>query len=340
MAELWRNAMSTQVTHGVRSGGFVPLQPFPIAEDDIELSQLSSFLRRHRRLLGACLGTGIILGIIAAFAWPRRYTTSASFMPQGQNRLSSLASLASQFGVSVPVADAGRSPAFYATLMVSKNLLVNVVQRRFTLQGSGPVSLIDYVHASGDNPAQRIESAADKLSKKVVVSIDQKSGLVRLQVTMRDAVMSRDVARALLAEVDSFNLKSRQSQASQERQFAERRLADAQAEKRQAEDEVQAFLQRNRDFRSSPQLSFTYDRLTDNLSLRQSLYTSIAQTFEQARIEEVRDTPVITVVETPMLPARPDPRPFGRAIAIGILLSLVAARVLAVRQDRRFAAEA
>lgn len=332
--------MSTQVTPGVRSGGFVPLQPFPIAEDDIELSQLSSFFRRHRRLVTACLLVGVLAGTIVAFAWPRRYTASASFMPQGQSRLSSLASLASQFGVSVPVADAGRSPGFYATLMVSKNLLANVVQQRFAPQNGAAVSLIDYLHAGGDNPAQRIESAVAKLSRKIGVNVDQKAGLVRLDVTMRDAVMSRDVARALMAEVDSFNLKSRQSQASQERQFAERRLAEAQVEKRQAEDELQAFLQRNRDFRSSPQLSFTYDRLADNVSLRQQLYTSIAQTFEQARIEEVRDTPVITVVEAPMLPARPDSRPFGRAIGIAILLSLVAARILAVRRDRQMTSEA
>jgi uncharacterized protein involved in exopolysaccharide biosynthesis len=261
-------------------------------------------------------------------------------MPQGQSRLSSLASLASQFGVSVPITDPGRSPGFYATLVVSKNLLADVVQQRFTPHGGGSVTLLDYLHAGGTSEPLRVESAVDKLTRKVSVSIDQKSGLVRLEVKMPDAGMSRDVVRALLAEVDSFNLRSRQSQASQERRFAERRLAEAQVDKRQAEDELQSFLQRNRDFRSSPQLSFTYDRLVDNLTLRQQLYTSIAQAFEQARIEEVRDTPVITVVEAPMLPARPDPRPFGRAIGICVLLALVAARVLAVRLDRRIAAEA
>jgi uncharacterized protein involved in exopolysaccharide biosynthesis len=172
------------------------------------------------------------------------------------------------------------------------------------------------------------------------VSVDQKSGLVRIELQLPDAVMSRDVIRAVIAEVDSFNLKSRQSQASQERRFTEQRLAEAQTEKRRAEDELQAFLQRNRDFRSSPQLSFAYDRLADNVALRQQLYTSIAQAFEQARIEEVRDTPVITVVEAPMLPARPDQSPYGRAITACVLLALVAARLLALRQDRRIAAEA
>ena len=332
--------MSTQVTPGVRSGGFVPLQPFPMAEDDVDLSQVSSFLRRHQRLIATCCGIGLVLSIAAAFLWPLSYTSQASFMPQGQNRLSSLASLASQFGVSVPPVDAGRSPGFYATLLVSNNLLADLVQHRFQTADKKSVTLVDYLQAGGATPDRRLLAAIEKLKRKIGVSIDQKAGLVRVAVSLHDPVVSRDVTSALLAEVDSFNLKSRQSQASAERKFTERRLAEAQADARQAQDELQAFLQRNRDFRASPQLSFQYDRLADNVSLRQQLYTSVAQAYEQARIEEVRDTPVITVVEAPMLPARPDSRPFGRFIAAGLVLSLIAARVIAVRRDRRMTTEA
>ena len=331
--------MSTQVTPGVRGSGFVPLQPLPIAEDDIELSQLSSFLQRHRRLFVTCVLFGIVLAIIAAFAWPRSYTSEASFMPQGQSRVSSLATIASQFGVSVPIADPGRSPGFYATLITSKNLLANVVQQRFQPSTGGDVALMDYLHADGSNADQRTQAAISNLSRRVSATVDQKAGLVRLEVRLRDPRLSRDVARALIAEVDSFNLKSRQGQASSERRFTEQRLAQAVVESRQAQDALQAFLQRNRDFRASPQLSFEYDRLADNLALRQALYTTLAQAYEQARIEEVRDTPVITVIEAPMLPARPDGRPLGRAIAVGLLLALIVARMLAVRQDRRMAAE-
>jgi uncharacterized protein involved in exopolysaccharide biosynthesis len=318
----------------------MPLQPFPMAEDDVDLSQVSSFLRRHQRLIATCCAIGLILSIAATFVLPLSYTSEASFMPQGQNRLSSLASLASQFGVSVPPVDAGRSPGFYATLLVSNNLLADLVQHRFVTTDRKSVSLVDYLRAGGDTPDRRLLAAIEKLKRKVGVSIDQKAGLVRVAVSLHDPVVSRDVANALIAEVDSFNLKSRQSQASAERKFTERRLAEAQADARQAQDELQAFLQRNRDFRASPQLSFQYDRLADNVSLRQQLYTSVAQAYEQARIEEVRDTPVITLVEAPMLPARPDSRPFGRMIAAGLVLSLIAARIIAVRRDHRTAAEA
>jgi uncharacterized protein involved in exopolysaccharide biosynthesis len=153
-------------------------------------------------------------------------------------------------------------------------------------------------------------------------------------VQLHNPVAARDVARAFVAQLDSFNLRTRQSQASSERKFTEARLNDARNQLRAAEDELMSFLQRNRDYRSSPQLTFVHDRLERNVFLNQRLFETLSQSYEQARIEEVRDTPVITVVEDPLIPAKADPRPFGRAVAAGLLLGIAAATVLGRRRDR------
>jgi uncharacterized protein involved in exopolysaccharide biosynthesis len=158
--------------------------------------------------------------------------------------------------------------------------------------------------------------------------------MVVVEVQLREAAVSQAVARALLAQLDTFNLRTRQTQASSERRFTEGRLAEARAELRGAENDLLAFLQSNRDFRSSPQLTFLYDRLTRDVTLKQQVYTTLAQAFEQARIDEVRDTPVITVVEDPMLPARADPMPFARAISGGVVLGLALAVFLGRRKDK------
>lgn len=309
----------------------------PFEEDDIDVAELASFVRRHRRTLGLCLLAALTLSIGVAMALPRTYTTTASFIPQGRSQTSALASLASQFGLSVPFSDASRSPGFYAALLLSKNVVANVLDRTYTTSaadGAKTVTLVDYLRGRGETADLRRHSASAKLLRRVSVGVDQKAGLVRLEVKLRDPLVSRDVARAFIAEVDSFNLRSRQSQASSERRFTEGRLAEARAEARQADDELQAFLQRNRDFRTSPQLTFTYDRLVDNVNLRQQIYTSVAQAFEQARIEEVRDTPVISVVESPILPARADSPPFGRALVAALLLGALAGALLGKRADR------
>ena len=261
--------------------------------------------------------------------------------------MSGIASLAAQFGVSVPVLDATRTPAFYVNLLDSKNLLLRVVEtgvRMSAAPTAKPQALTDYLFArerrffeldlGGSKPGAREESAVKRLRKHFEVSVDQKAGLVGIEVRLRDPVVARDVTRAFLAQLDSFNLRTRQSQASAERKFTEARLNDARNQLRAAEDELMSFLQRNRDYRSSPQLTFVHDRLERNVFLNQRLYETLTQSYEQARIEEVRDTPVITVVEDPLIPAKADPRPYVRAIAAGLLLGIAAATVLGRRRDR------
>jgi len=91
-------------------------------------------------------------------------------------------------------------------------------------------------------------------------------------------------------------------------------------EPRAAENEPQRFLQNNRQFQSSPELVFQHDRLQRRVAMRQQVYTSLVQSYEQARIDEVRNTPVITVVEEAEEPVRPDSRRLPLKAALGVVL--------------------
>ena len=73
-----------------------------------------------------------------------------------------------------------------------------------------------------------------------------------------------------------------------------------------AEDSLKAFLVENRQFSNSPQLTFEHDRLQRQVAMRQVLVTAMAQAYEQARIDGVRNTPVITVIDQPEPPPLPD----------------------------------
>jgi len=54
--------------------------------------------------------------------------------------------------------------------------------------------------------------------------------------------------------------------------------------------------------------------------MRQQVYTSLVQSYEQARIDEVRNAPVITVVEEAEEPVRPDSRRLPLKAALGVVL--------------------
>jgi uncharacterized protein involved in exopolysaccharide biosynthesis len=163
-----------------------------------------------------------------------------------------------------------------------------------------------------------------RLRRCLDVSIDAKTSVVRLSIWTRSPDLSEQVVQRIMGLVNAFNLRQRQSQASKERRFIEGRLAEAKTELRAEEDVLQAFLQRNREYRNSAQLLFEHDRLEREVNLRQQTVTQLAQAFEVARIDEVRNTPVITIVEQPIVPPEPDPR---RLLLKG-LLALIGGGVL------------
>ncbi len=96
-----------------------------------------------------------------------------------------------------------------------------------------------------------------------------------------------------------------------------------------AEDSLKAFLVENRQFANSPQLAFEHDRLQRQVVMRQELVTAMAQAYEQARIDEVRNLPVITVIDQPEPPALPDPRGRLLKLLLGVILGLMAGVALA-----------
>src|SRR5207245_3853543 len=138
----------------------------------------------------------------------------------------------------------------------------------------------------------------------------------------RSAWVSLGIADRLLAGLNQFNLSARQSQAAAERRFVEGRLEEARASLRAAEDALQRFLQANRQIANSPQLTFQRDRLDRDVTLQQQLVTGLVQQYEDARIREVRDTPVITVIERPAIAVRPDPLRRVMTVGAGLFVSL------------------
>ena len=307
------------------------------ADGDLTLVGLLSFLVRHRRLI---LGTGLVafllIGIVA-FLGSRTYTSTARFMPQAsEGALSRLSGLAATFGVSVPLSDPGSSPAFYADLLQSRDILRRTVETQYAFASSGDSlrgTLVRLLHGRGNTPAARRDDAATKLLKSIDVKVGRETGTVDLEVTTPWAELSRQVGARMIELVSDFNLHRRQTKAGAERRFVEGRVGEAQDSLHAAEARLESFLQRNRDYRNAPQLQFEHDRLQREVGMQQQVYTSLAQSYEAARIDEVRKTPVITIMEPPDLPAKPNARlALLKGMLAGLLGLALGAFAAAVRE--------
>jgi uncharacterized protein involved in exopolysaccharide biosynthesis len=318
-----------------------PLVP-PGAPDELSLLRLGSLLLRYRYLVIRLALLGALIAIVPPLVLPRSYTVSSALTPQSRRQNGTLTGLAGQLGLALPLnLDGGQSPAFYADRLTSRQLLGQVVDTRYTIgtdTGTVTVSLVEFFAPRGKTPELRRDAAVRELSEAVDASVDNKTGIVSLAVTLEHPNLARQVNQRMLDLLNEFNLQNRQSQAAAERRFTETRVAQVRRDLREAEDRLQAFLQRNREYRFSPELTFQHDRLQREIDLQQEVFTTLAQAYEQARIEEVRDTPVITIVETPADPVRPDSRRLVLKGLLGILLGALAGVALTVA--RGYAANA
>jgi uncharacterized protein involved in exopolysaccharide biosynthesis len=300
---------------------------------------MADVVLRHRKTL-VLLPTAMVLLVVA---WGsirhRSYTARADFATQSQSaQLSGLADLAARFGVSVPLASAqsSQSPQFYGDLLRTGDILRQAAETPYQVALSSDTlrgDLADFFRVRGSARDLRAALAADELSKRMTVGTNDQTGVVSLGVTTRWAALSQSIADRMLELVNQFNLRTRQTQAAAERRFVGERLDSARAELRVAEDSLRDFLDSNRQFANSPQLMFEHDHLQRRVDLAQQVSTTLALSYEQAKIEEVRNTPVITVVQAPLLPVRPDPRHLLSKAVLALALGLILAILWALLDD-------
>lgn len=311
---------------GESGGGGPPLGTSPVADDEISLWEVLAVLLRRRVLIVRTVFVVVLVAVAVAFARHRTWTTTASFRPQGSSGASELAALASQFGVNVGARDEGESPAFYQEVLSSREILARVAAESYESdQGSRP--LADLLDIRAETPQLRLARTVEWLRDEgLSVSTGRETGIVTVSVKSRWPAVSLGIADRLLAEVSRFNLETRQSQARAERDFIEARVAAAAGDLQTAEENLQEFLRNNRVVGEFSQAKLEFDRLQREVLNRQQVYSTLVQSYEQARITEVRDTPVLTVLQSPYLPPEPD----GRGLVLGAALGVVLGGMMGV----------
>jgi len=291
-----------------------------------------------------------IIAVAFAIPRPRYFLARAAFVasePQSMSgSLGALSAVASQLGVpalsNLASSTASGSAQFYGDLLTSNAISSVVVNTVFDAStpgeyGGAPFkgTLLEYFKIKAKTPADREVAAMRALTKKVVViAVDRPTGIVRMSVRTKNRQLSALVARRMLDLVNDFNLRRRQTQAGAERDFALRRTQAALDTLRSAESALADFRATNIDISRSPRLAAREGELQRRVSLAQQLHSAIAQRYEMASIEAVRNTPVVTVLDAPegLVEARPR---YTVAIVLGAFaFGLVAACIIALSAER------
>lgn len=292
---------------------------------DLEAAVRSLLMMRRTRAARVWAVVFVLAAAVLHFV-ESEYSATGAFTASSRRPSSGLTGLAAQVGLAIPGLETTNSPQYFAELLRSDEVLRRVSTRPFATRETGtPATLAEIWNVHPADTLLARERVINRLRKSVAVSASQRTGVITYVVRTRDPLLSEGLAKALLEELDVFNRTTRNSQAAAERRFTEGRLEEAKNELRAAEDRLEAFLQGNRLFDRSPELVFRRDRLAREVTTKQEVVNLIAQSYEQARIEEVRDTPALTALESPRHSATPDSGNWSRVVLLAaVVASLVA----------------
>lgn len=320
-------------TSGATSRRRAPYRDGP--REETSLLGFVNVLLRHRQLIALCsLAGGAILGLTALQS-KRMFLSNTSFTVRGSR--AQLSGIAARLGLTGGVSPEGQTPQFYGDLVRSRAILGPVSRKTYTISTlNGPVrsSLASVFGINEKNPAVAASRALDVLMSRVAISEIGRTGIIRPNARAERPEIAQQILQNLLTELDAYNLAQRRKRAAAERDFVERRLAEAGAALALAERQLSNFLQTNREYDASPLLAMENDRLRRVVRMRQQIYTGMAQSLEQARIEEVRDLPTISVIDPPEAALSPEQPLAIRRSLVGLIAGLMVGIVLAFLRER------
>jgi len=307
-----------------------------VPREETSMFGFANILLRHRGIIAGTTLFAALIMVVSGLTERESYTTRVLFTARGA-KSGLLASIAAQYGLSIVGSDPGRSTRFYEELIRANEVLRAVANQEYevragkrVLRGKLPVM---YGIRAGSREAE-IDLAALRLQSNISTGATLRTGIVSYFVSSPYPELTLRLAQNILTQLNSYNIARQQAQATLERTFIEKRLAESRAGLTRAEDQLRSFRDSNRDYGRSPTLRLENNRLDREVTMRQSLYTSLSQAYEQSRIEEVRDTPAISIIEHPTLPTSADTSYGLRNTLLGAIGGLFIGIILAFVRER------
>lgn len=327
------------------------------SQEEIDLLELALKVWGERKFVLKACGYAVLIGLVIAFSIPREYTANAMIAPElSDNKttggLSSLTAMAGFNLNATSTADA-IYPDLYPDIVTSTPFItglfnvqvkdldeevdttlycyLNEHQRVpwWTLITSAPFKALGWVislfteEEKEDailDPFHLTKEEADiakELSERITVSVDKKTGVTTLSVTMQDARISACLTDTVVRRLQDYITEYRTTKARQDFQFQEKLFERKKKEYEKAQENYAKFADANKNI-----ILLSYraeqERLENEMRLAYQVYTSVAQQLQMAEAKVQEITPVYTIIEPATIPIKAS-KPRKTLMLLGIV---------------------
>lgn len=315
-----------------------------LKEQEIDLLELALKLWAERKWILKCCGWAILVGLVVVFSIPREYTATATVAPEMSDNKSGggLSSLAAMAGINMNASSGVDAiyPDLYPDIVASTPFITGLFDVRvkdldeevdttlycyfegyqrapwWTLITSAPFKALGWIVSllkEDESNNGKLDSfhltkeeadIAKELSKRISVSVDKKTGLTSLSVTMQDARISACLTDTVMRRLQDYITEYRTNKARQDFLFQQQLFERKRKEYEKAQSEYAKFADANKNI-----ILLSYraeqERLENEMRLAYNVYTSVAQQLQMAEAKVQEITPVYTIVEPATIPIKP-----------------------------------
>ena len=322
------------------SEGKIQETPQKPEEQEIDLIELAQKVWAERKMLYKVCGIAAVIGLIVGFSIPKEYSTEVTLAPESASKMNagSMGALAAMAGINLGGASAGEdalSPELYPDIVKSTPFLLELFDVKVKDQKgkidttlyaylakyqrsswigtvvSAPFKALGWTLSLFKDKPEKKEGKIDPfrltldeaLSKRILVTIDKKTGVTTLEVTMQDPLISASLTDTVMRCLQNYITDYRTNKARHDLAFTEKLYNEAKADYQNAQKKYATFADANQNV---VLLSYRaeQERLKNEVELAYTVYTQVSGQLQMARAKVQEITPVYTVVQPATVPLR------------------------------------
>lgn len=301
-------------------------------ESSINIAEIISTLWSSRKQIAYFVGIATVLAIVISLLLPNYYRSAATLLPETEKSklasLGSMSDLASLAGLSV---GEGSLVKLYPKIILSESVLKNVIYAEYySLKLKDSVNLIQYWEIKEKTPELVYESTLKSLRDQLEVAMDNRTNFVSISIAMEEPQLSADVVNRVTSELDRFIRTKRTTNASEQRNWIQSRLVEVKRDLEKSENTLKEFREKNRRIIDSPQLLLEQERLIREVQINSTLYTELKKQYELVKIEEIKNIPIINIMDAGRAAANKASPKRALIVVITFLLATSAACIYAL----------
>jgi len=260
---------------------------------------------------------------------PQYVSWATVLLPENKmGNLGGLAGLASQFGVNVPTGASAdlSSPSLFPELLRSRTFAEKILDKLFYTKEFGKELSLLAILTHGEEPPKAgkdtlVTQALSSLEEILEFDQDPSSTFSVIKVTASDPVFAKELAEVVLSELEALNRYFKSQTVNEKTTFINQRIASVEGDLEASEQALKIFNEKNRQI-SSPALQLEQERLARDVEIQKGIFLTLKQQLELAKIEEVQETSVVQILDTPQIALGPSNKDLKLSILLAGILGL------------------